>query len=312
LLIGERFSYSAFFSRRLFHIASASSSEYPFLSNWQFILSMIDKSRWIYAKTMPQNPHYYMLRNECADDDEFVRFATLIRQYGYRYKFGKAYYTQLNVNNFYYWTMGYPLINDRVRGTILINRKECRLGLDSPYDQIAEDYDTAFSDECSADENVQTATLISRHNLNGKTLEIGCGSGSVTKELSFNRDKYIGIDPSWAMLEKFRAEPHLSGLETVHADFEGFAAADKFNFVFATYGAASYVRPEFWSRLDNLLEHGGTFFLMFYADDYTPITHIFSQSEIPYYSASDFTFNCPITIKTSRSGNYTVIEGVKM
>jgi len=271
--------------------------------DWQFIGSLIEKSRWIFAKTMPKFPHYYMLRKE-SRDHEFVRFVKLIRQYGYRYKFGKVWYVQLNVGGWYYWTMGAP-----IEATILVNRKERRLGIDSPYDDIADEYESCFADDISKDEDIQTADFISRHNLTGRTLEIGCGSGMVTRNLIFNREKYLGIDPSWGMLERFKAHDELNGLAVEHTDFESFFTKEKYNFIFATYGAASYVRPEFWGRLNSILEPGGTFLLMFYGDGYIPATHIFANVGMLHYTAGEF----PDIADTRVSviGNYKVIEGVR-
>lgn len=272
--------------------------------DWMFIGELIDKSHWIFAKTMPQNPHYYMLRKE-SDDNEFVKFVELIRKYGYRYKFGKTWYIQLNVNGWYYWTMG-----AHINSTILINRKERRLGLESPYDQISTDYEGVFTDEFSLDEDIQMANFTSRHNLTGKTLEIGCGSGMVTRNLIFNHDNYIGIDPSWQMLEQFKAIDALNGLAVEHTDFESFYTRDKYDFIFATYGAASYVRPEFWNRINNILERGGSFLLMFYADDYVPVTHILTQMEIVYYSSNNALVEVDADIRSTRIGGYVVFEGI--
>ena len=272
----------------------------------QFIGNLIEKSRWIFAKTMPQNPHYYMLRKE-SDDSEFVRFVEIIRKYGYRNKYEGYWYTQLNVNNWFYWTMG-----ARVDITILINRKERKLGIECPYDEISTVYEDVFTNDTSADEDVQVADFISRHNLTGKTLEIGCGSGMVTRNLFFNRGEYLGIDPSFKMIEEFKAHDSLTWLSTIHTDFESFYTKEKYNCIFATYGAASYVRPEFWYRLNEMLERGGSFVLMFYADDYVPVTHISTQIEIPYYSAKDFPQDISADIRSSRLGNYTILEGFKL
>ncbi len=251
-----------------------------------------------------------MLRKESIDE-EFVRFVLLIRKYGFRMKYGRSWYICLRVNDWYYWTMGCPIHNCPKTGTILINRKECKLAGEYSYDDIADNYESAFTEDIFADEDVQTADLISRHNTSGRTLEIGCGSGMVTRNLIFDRERYVGIDPSANMLEKFHAVPQLSDLKTVNTDFESFSDGDRFNFVFATYGAASYVRPEFWKRLADILEQGGSFLLMFYADDYVPVTHIYSEAEIPYFSATEFTAYCDMSVKKSRVGNYVVIEGVK-
>ena len=281
-------------------------------SDLQFIGEMIEKSRWIFAKTMPQNPHEYMLRKESIDE-EFVRFVELIRKYGYRYKFGKTWYVQLNVNNWYYWTMGCPLHNCPRTGTILINRKECWRGLERPYDQISEAYEKSFASELYRDEDVQVAELMTRHNLNGRTLEIGCGSGMVTRNLMLEKNGYVGIDPSANMLKQFKSVPELAELSTLHTDFESFYSKNKFNCIFATYGAASYVRPEFWTRLNDMLAPGGSFMLMFYADNYNPTTHMltFTVGGIPYHSFNEFPQDIiKADVKANKIGNYVVVEGV--
>ena len=286
-------------------------NKYMECEDMQFMLEFISKHNWAFAKTMPQNPHYYVVRKNCVDE-EFVRFVQLIRKYGFRMKYGKSWYVCFRVNEWFYWTMGWPILERHEKNaTIIINRKECRLAAENPYDDLSREYDGYFDDEFSLDEDVQVADLISRHNTGGKTLEIGCGSGMVTRNLMFDKEQYVGIDPSHNMLEQFRATEQLAELKTINTDFESFVAFEKFKFVFATYGAASYVRPEFWNRLNDILERGGTFLLMFYADDYTPATHIYSSTEMPYYSAAEFMANCDINVKKSRVGNYVVLEGVK-
>ena len=116
---------------------------------WQFVGKLIDKSNWIFASTMPNNPHYYMLRRESKDSD-FVQFVTLIRRYGYSNKYCGAWYTQLNVGSWFYWTMG-----AHIDSTILINRKERRLGIPAPYDNIVDDYEACFAADVYADEDIQ-------------------------------------------------------------------------------------------------------------------------------------------------------------
>jgi hypothetical protein len=77
----------------------------------------IARSRWIFARTMPQWPHEYTLRRE-ADDNEFLWVVVYIREHGYDERFGKsASYIRLNVDGHKYWTQG-----DTLEGTILINR----------------------------------------------------------------------------------------------------------------------------------------------------------------------------------------------
>ena len=67
---------------------------------------------------MPENPHEYTLRREWASDADFVRAVLFIRAHGYQNLFEGSWYTQLDIDDHTYWTMGAP-----VEETILINRK---------------------------------------------------------------------------------------------------------------------------------------------------------------------------------------------
>lgn len=75
-------------------------------------------ARWIFAKTMPESPHFYTLRREWERDEDFLEVVQAIRRYGYLEVYKGLRYTMLNVNGWKYWTMGAPLPQ-----TILINRK---------------------------------------------------------------------------------------------------------------------------------------------------------------------------------------------
>ena len=85
------------------------------------IEAFISSHSWRFAKTMPQNPHWYVVKDKCRDAHEFERFVMHIRRHGYRTKFGRAWYMYFDwavdgvVHNF--WTMGAPL-----GITIIINR----------------------------------------------------------------------------------------------------------------------------------------------------------------------------------------------
>ena len=82
----------------------------------------IENSTWVFAKTMPDSPHQYTLRDPeskapAMSPESFVWFAQHIRGEGYKAKFGKTTYTYLEVGPYRYWTMGWP-----VEQTTLINR----------------------------------------------------------------------------------------------------------------------------------------------------------------------------------------------
>lgn len=94
------------------------------------LAELLENAEWRFAKTMAHNPHHYTLRKTWTRDEDFVWCVERIRTLGYRVKFQGHWYTQLDVNDHFYWTMGWPIGSldwgwDRlnVAGTILINRK---------------------------------------------------------------------------------------------------------------------------------------------------------------------------------------------
>lgn len=90
--------------------------------------AFIARSRWVYAKTMPEHPHEYVTRKASAQlglEEMFERFVMHIRAHGYRERFGRATYTRLNLDEWKYWTMGAPLAI-----TIILNRAQIDGGSD--------------------------------------------------------------------------------------------------------------------------------------------------------------------------------------
>lgn len=83
-----------------------------------FFRAMVTAHEWQFAKTMPKTPHWYTLRRKWASDADFVRFASLTREFGYDDPYRGKMFRAINVDGFKYWTMGAPL--DK---TILVNRK---------------------------------------------------------------------------------------------------------------------------------------------------------------------------------------------
>jgi hypothetical protein len=77
----------------------------------------IDSNKWAFAKTMPDNPHWYVVRAKCNDEDAFEAFVMHIREHGYPVLFRSWEYTCFDVGGFRYWTMG-----DSLETTTIINR----------------------------------------------------------------------------------------------------------------------------------------------------------------------------------------------
>jgi DNA invertase Pin-like site-specific DNA recombinase len=110
--------------------AFESQPEEERLAQEQRLAALLESAEWRFARTMAANPHFYSLRQSWARDDDFVWAVEQIRLRGYRQKFKGHWYTQLDVNDHFYWTMGWPIgsldwgwgrLNKS--GTILINRK---------------------------------------------------------------------------------------------------------------------------------------------------------------------------------------------
>ena len=76
----------------------------------------IESVEWTYAKTMPDWPHYYIVRSQ-INENLFVKLVKHIRQSGYLGSFYNKTITYFDEGGFIYWTMGNPLDE-----TTIINR----------------------------------------------------------------------------------------------------------------------------------------------------------------------------------------------
>ena len=82
----------------------------------------ITRVRWQFAKTMPQWPHEYTVRQWCPEREvEFEAFVLLIRRIGtikpWPPRTPRYHHTYLTIDEWEYWTMGAPLSE-----TTVINR----------------------------------------------------------------------------------------------------------------------------------------------------------------------------------------------
>jgi hypothetical protein len=86
------------------------------VSHKEAINALLGQS-WIYALTMPDNPHEYCLRKNWSAETSFDDVVLFIRQNGYEAVFGQRAYTYFHFDGYQYWTMGFPVCD-----TTLINR----------------------------------------------------------------------------------------------------------------------------------------------------------------------------------------------
>lgn len=86
----------------------------------------VANAHWIFARTMPENPHWYTLRKE-NPPEAFEAFVSFVRENGYREEYEGRWYVKFDLDGWSYWTMGAPL-----KETILINRRELCAGAAAP------------------------------------------------------------------------------------------------------------------------------------------------------------------------------------
>jgi len=82
------------------------------------LLTFVNEQTWTFAKTMPEWPHEYLVRDR-VDEGLFVRLVEHIRAHGREGRFYQMAITYYEEAGLVYWTMGAPLAE-----TIIINR--CR------------------------------------------------------------------------------------------------------------------------------------------------------------------------------------------
>lgn len=250
-------------------------------------------SDWIFAKTMPEIPHWYTLRKRWAADlPPFEDVVQFIRDYGYREKFGRNWFTRLDINGLKYWSMGAPLPI-----TILINRAVIETL--QPYDRVAESYDALWASPEAQAEDRRIMEAVAYQG--GDVLDIGCGTGLFLDHVK--PEGYLGIDPSAGMLERLKAKHPAA--EVIRTRFESFAPLGRtFDLIVGLY-CASYIDPKTLKRIPRLLKPGGRFFLMFYREGYQPVTHSHLTAP-PAWLHYD-----PASLPGRRwsEGNFDIVEG---
>lgn len=138
----------------------------------------------------------------------------------------------------------------------------------SQYDVIADRYDNLFTDASSLSENAEVGEML--RPLSGSVLDVGCGTGLLTEIININPDNYMGVDPSEGMLKKFK-EKHPTYRNLVCAPYDGKVVdCIQFDNVVSLFGSPSYLSNMALLRLSKGARH---LFLMFYKEDYHPVTY---------------------------------------
>lgn len=240
---------------------------------------------WQFATTYAEGaPHEYITatRTEGLEHSDCVRAAHVIRTYGEPMKFYK--WTRIYLTTplgWKHWTMDADLdetdlVNrgraEHVYGTQ--NMPVTRSAAESPYDSVGSNWDKHFA--MTEDETVATKAFVREvfgDNL-WRTLDVGCGTGWPLTHGLVDNVRYVGIDPSTAMLNSLVAKhPVVAGLHPMSwsdAVRRKMLCGTQFDTVLSVGGSASYLSGEELRALVGRGKRGAV--VMHYAEDEAPAT----------------------------------------
>jgi hypothetical protein len=234
------------------------------------VANTLESCKWIFAKTMPDNPHWYTLRKDFGNEKDFELLVQYIRDFGAREKYGKTWYKKLDINGFKYWSMGAPLGE-----TILINKAVSQY--DCNYDSVAGVYDSLYQDKESKDEDYIVQSIISGYIEGKSVLDIGCGTGLLYSMIG-SQCQYTGIDISAKMIEVFSAKyPQAKAIKTT---FEAYSSRGRHDIAISLFGGISHVKPEYVRKVNDLADK---YFLMFYSPGYNLKLEAETGFSFPHY-----------------------------
>ena len=195
----------------------------------------------------------------------------------------------LRLGDFKYWTMGSPESE-----TILVNKAKIH---NTPYDCIAESYDSMCSSHHYAMENTELVKMLPDKDI--PVLDIGCGTGFLLDYVAYA--DYVGIDISTRMLSVL-LQKHPKRL-TFNLSY--MLLPQKYNqnrVKLALFGVGSYLSIAEIHRLSK-----DKHFLMFYMDRYCPVSHKAMKDIVPVINADA---ELRHTSNRIAWGNYIIYENI--
>lgn len=266
------------------------------LNWWRNVVVELD---WTFATTYAEGaPHEYVIPDKTPgfSKEDCVRAARVIRTFGEPAKFYKATNIYLTLEDGWKY---FPLDND-VRETGIINRGRADhvygaqnhprtfSGIESAYDAYASHWDSDHG--MTEDEKEATVDLV-REVFGSKlwrTLDIGSGTGLPLDLGLAEPVRYVGIDPSTAMLnELVWKHKHLAGVHPMtyaEAERRRVLCGTQFDTVLALGGSASYLTP---AEIDMIRGRAKrAVLLMHYAPGESPVTNDLPAAEDSLATAS--------------------------
>lgn len=275
---------------------------------------------WVFAVTYAEGaPHEYVVaeRTQGFTAEDCVRACRVIRTFGEPAKFFKDTRTYwVDDAGWKYWDMAGADEND----SGLINRARVehvygaqnaprtRSETHSAYDSVATDWDRSLA--ATNDERRQIVELIGSLGTFTKrrVLDIGCGTG-LGLDLGITESvRYVGVDPSQAMLnELVRKYPYLAGVHPM--TFRDLIArrvlgGTRFDLVLAVGGSASYLSAE---DLDAIGRHAaGPIVLSTFADGHGPFVDDLGEEELKEARERIIAFAATHRGRVSRVGRFDI------
>jgi len=203
------------------------------------LTELLERHTYRFARTMPGAPHSYTLKRTWRSQDLFVEALRKMRAVERVEEFFKGrWYRRFTANGYKYWTMGAHLDH------ILINRAIHESVFD-PYAVIADSYDLELHKRESDVERSQRIYDSLKIGPDADILDIGCGTGALV-DFRFARippERYVGIDPSRAMLGVFGDKHPEFRSRLIRTRFEDYwpRPGQKFDLVAALFGAPSHI-----------------------------------------------------------------------
>ena len=80
-------------------------------------IKLIERNEWIFAKTMPEIPHHYIVRDNLSGKDQklFDEFKLFIKENGYTEKFYTKEYQYINIDGYKYWIIENILNREKIK-----------------------------------------------------------------------------------------------------------------------------------------------------------------------------------------------------
>jgi len=207
------------------------------------VVRFLEQSSWRFAKKMPNDPHWYIVRDKSPNDDIFTQACTLIQSNGTNRLYCGSTYITFALNGYNYWTMGWL-----PEKTIIINR--IRKYYISAWDEHAGHYAPEFDQEEYRQQVGQLADII-RLPLATPILDLGCGNGMLLRLLKqkLEPSEYLGIDQSEIMLRHFCARNPEYVNRVVCSIAEDYVPTEHFGTIVALYGSALSLPLRKWESL---------------------------------------------------------------